>query len=294
MEVVIKGQNETSQDFKDVNMSSIVRMAVVLAMIAGQVSAAPGQEKQKANVLIVTGIDHPAHEWQKTAPALAGVIKKDSRMQVRVVTDPCFLESQEIEAYDVIVLHYMNWERPGPGARARENLTKFVGGGKGLVLVHFACGAFGDWPGFVDIAGRVYDPYARPLDPYGIFRVEITDANHPVTAGMESFETPDELYTCLKGETPVHILATAKSKVDGRDYPMAFVLEYGKGRVFHCVLGHDVKAISNPNAAELFRRGCAWAAGLKSAAEKKVVMTAGKKTHGEGEHAHEAEIELLN
>jgi len=40
-----------------------------------------------------------------------------------------------------------------------------------------------------------------------------------------------------------------------------FTLSYGKGRVFHCALGHDVKAIQNPNAAELFRRGCAWAAG---------------------------------
>jgi len=270
-----------------------------LAVVAGQISAAAGQGKQKANVLIVTGMDHPAHEWRKTAPALAEVFKKDARMQVRVVTDPCFLESPEIEAYDVIVLHYMNWERSGPGASARENLAKFVEGGKGLVLVHFACGAFGDWPGFVDIAGRIYDPNARPHDPYGIFRVEITDANHPVTAGMESFETPDELYTCLKGDTPVHILAKARSKVDGKDYPMAFVLEYGKGRVFYCVLGHDVKAISNPNAAVLFRRGCAWAAGLKpvaasgGGAEKKVVMIAGKKTHGEGEHAHEAGLELL-
>jgi len=57
------------------------------------------------------------------------------------------------------------------------------------------------------------------------------------------------------------LLATAKSKVDDKDYPMVFTLSYGKGRVFHCALGHDVKAIQNPNAAELFRRGCAWAAG---------------------------------
>jgi type 1 glutamine amidotransferase len=32
--------------------------------------------------------------------------------------------------------------------------------------------------------------------------------------------------------------------------------------VFHTPLGHDVKAVENPGAAELFRRGCAWAAGL--------------------------------
>jgi type 1 glutamine amidotransferase len=79
---------------------------------------------------------------------------------------------------------------------------------------------------------------------------------------MQAFETDDELYTCLAGDRPVEVLATARSKVDGKVYPMAFVLNYGKGRVFHTALGHDVKAITNPNVAELFRRGCAWAAGL--------------------------------
>ena len=43
---------------------------------------------------------------------------------------------------------------------------------------------------------------------------------------------------------------------------MAFVSHYGKGRTFQCVLGHDVKALSAPGVQELYRRGCAWAAGL--------------------------------
>ena len=54
----------------------------------------------------------------------------------------------------------------------------------------------------------------------------------------------------------------ARVQVDGKVYPMAFVLNYGKGQVFHSALGHDVKAVTNPDAAELLRRGCAWAAGL--------------------------------
>jgi type 1 glutamine amidotransferase len=44
---------------------------------------------------------------------------------------------------------------------------------------------------------------------------------------------------------------------------MAFVLDYGKGRVFHTVLGHDLQAISNPPVARLLRRGCAWTARLE-------------------------------
>jgi hypothetical protein len=79
--------------------------------------------------------------------------------------------------------------------------------------------------------------------------------------GLKPFETVDELYTCLTGDRPVDVLATAKSKVDGKIYPMAFSFTCGKGRVFHCVLGHDGKALENPPVGELFRRGTAWAAG---------------------------------
>ncbi|MGA2658252.1 MAG: hypothetical protein ABSH34_12150 [Verrucomicrobiota bacterium] len=43
---------------------------------------------------------------------------------------------------------------------------------------------------------------------------------------------------------------------------MAFITNPGKGRSFHCTLGHDAKALSVPSVQELFRRGCAWAAGL--------------------------------
>jgi len=72
----------------------------------------------------------------------------------------------------------------------------------------------------------------------------------------------DELYTCLAGEAPIHILAKATSKVDKKDYPMAFVLNYGKGRVFHTVLGHDGRAYAAPAVGELMRRGCAWTAAV--------------------------------
>jgi hypothetical protein len=79
---------------------------------------------------------------------------------------------------------------------------------------------------------------------------------------MAGFETDDELYTCLTGEHPIHVVAHAKSSVDGKNYPIAFVSNYGKGRTFHCVLGHDARALAIPAVQELFRRGCAWASGL--------------------------------
>ena len=233
----------------------------MLAVAVGRTSSVAGK-RQTVDVLIVTGIDHPAHNWRRTAPVLAEVLGRDPRMQVRVVEDPHFLDSSALHRYDVVVLHFMNWQKPAPGDKARANLREFVDGGKGLFLVHFACGAFQGWPEFRNLAGRVWDPKARGHDPRGPFRVNITNVEHPITRAMQSFETDDELYTCVRGKRPIEVLATARSKVDGKEYPMAFVFNYGKGRVFHSLLGHDVKAIRKAAVAELFRRGCAWAAGL--------------------------------
>ena len=180
------------------------------------------------------------------------------------------LDEAESGKYDLILLHFQNWQQPGPGERARENLRQLVEGGKGVALVHFACGAwFGEWPEFVKLAGRAWfgsNPGAgkRQHDPYGPFRVELAKREHPIVRGMTDFDTQDELSTCLVGDYPIEILAQAKSKVDGKYYPMAFVSHYGKGRTFHCVFGHDTKSLGTPAVQELYRRGCAWAAGLES------------------------------
>jgi type 1 glutamine amidotransferase len=46
----------------------------------------------------------------------------------------------------------------------------------------------------------------------------------------------------------------------GHDEPMLMVLRYGKGRVFHTTLGHDVAAIQCVGFATTFTRGAEWAA----------------------------------
>jgi type 1 glutamine amidotransferase len=230
--------------------------------------AAESTVSAKARILLVTGIDYPGHLWRETAPVLAQALRQDKRLEVRTVDDPAFLDSAAIHGYDLVILHFQTWEQPGPGPSARENLKKFVENGKGVALVHFACGAwYGEWPEFEKLAGRVWfgpnpGPGKSQHDPHGTFRVEFPNPEDPLVRGMTPFETQDELYTCLTGSHPIKVVAHAKSKLDGQYYPMAFTSNYGKGRTFHSVLGHDQKALSIPGVQELYRRGCAWAANL--------------------------------
>ncbi len=215
--------------------------------------------KRRRNVLIVTGIDYPGHDWRATGPVVRKLLEADPETRVDIVDDPAYLASPEIHERDVLVLHFMDWKVPDPGPKARANLKQYVAKGGGLVLVHFACGAFQEWPEFEKIVGRVWDPKLRGHDPRGLFRVDICNHAHAATKGIESFDTFDELYTCLRGNTPIEVLAEATSKVDKKDYPMAFVLRYGKGRVFSTTLGHDVRAFKAPGVGQLLRGGVAWA-----------------------------------
>ncbi|HID23440.1 MAG TPA: ThuA domain-containing protein [Planctomycetaceae bacterium] len=216
---------------------------------------------QKKRVLIVTGVDWKGHLWKETAPALRRVIEQDPRLEVRIVEDPAFLACEAVRDYDVIVLHFKNYDPVPRESRVKARLLQAVKSGTGLVVLHFACGAFEDWPEYRELVGKVWDR-KNTHDPYRRFTVRIVAPDHAITRGMKDFQTTDELYICLEGERPVDLLATARSITTGKDHPMAFAFTYGQGRVFHTPLGHNVQAITGAGPAELIRRGTAWVAGL--------------------------------
>lgn len=220
-------------------------------------------EDAKKRVLVITGDDYEGHPWRETAPEMAAVLREDPRLEVAISECPAMLGSPLLDHYDAVVVHFKDYaERLPLGAEVAAGLTRYTAAGNGVVLSHFACGAFQERPEFVKVAGRVWNPALRGHDPHGVFRVRMTEEAHPVTVGMSEFEVLDELYTCLDGDTPIRVLADAVSVVDQKTYPMAFVVEGTGGRVFHCVLGHDTRAYAAQGARDLYRRGTAWAAGL--------------------------------
>ncbi|GEM_PF-855175 len=236
----------------------------VMLSVARGMAAPVARASQEIRVLIVTGMEHPAHDWKKTSVALREELEKDPRIRVEILGDPYQLESANLEKFKAVLLNFNNWEKPDPSDRAKTNLQNFVTAGGGLTVVHFACGAFPNWPDYASLAGKVWDR-TNTHDPRGPFRVEFKKVDHPITRGLAAFDTDDELYFCLAGSRPVQVLALAHSKVKGTDQPMAFVHQFGKGRVFHTPLGHDARAIHIFGTAEMIRRGTAWAAGYEPA-----------------------------
>jgi type 1 glutamine amidotransferase len=214
---------------------------------------------KKIRVLIVDCQFRDFYPLGKTANLMEQYLKADKRIEVASVEDAEFLATDVISDYDVLLLHFKNYKPLKRNETAQKNLAKFVENGGGMFIFHFACGAFEDWKEFDQYAGRVWDKHKRAHDPYGKFTVEYVDRQHPITKGLENFNTSDELYTCLKdSNVPIHILAEATSKVDKKRYPMAFTAEKGKGRIFHTTLGHDERSINHKGFQILLSRAVYW------------------------------------
>lgn len=222
-------------------------------------------------VLLVTGHNHPAHEWRSTTAALLAVLEQDPRVIVTVTETPEDLAKVGDSHYDLVLLNYSSWDKAPLSNEAKTGFTNFLKAGGGLSIIHFANGSWtdtlpnkdADWLEFrTKIVRRIWDhkPGLSGHDKFGPFRVQLTAVGekHPITAGLGDFDTEDELYFRQQGDLPIVPLVTARSTVTKQDEPLAWAYDYEKARVFQTVLGHG--AVSIRKAGALIRRGSVWAA----------------------------------
>lgn len=219
--------------------------------------------------LVITG-DH-GHDWKGTTALLKEFLAKDGKVQVDVTTTPAKdLTAENLAKYDVLLLNYRE-SKPTDETRWSENnkeaLVNAVKGGKGLVVYHFASSGFPDWAEYERLIGGGWRKQGFH-GPKHVFKVKKSKHKHKISEGLDDEFTHviDELYQNSKMVEGNVVLATAysdpaKEKGTGKDEPVIWVNTYGKGRVYHNALGHDVEALSDPNLQEWLRRGVIWAAG---------------------------------
>ena len=235
---------------------------ILLATVALTLPASAAEGPGKIKVLLVTGDDvQPAHNWREVSQAIREILLSSGRFDVRVCEDAGVLDSAAtLGRYDLVFLNLYNAKTPTLSAGAKENLLSFVKDGKGLAVSHLSSAAFKEWEEFHKLCGRYWVMGKSGHGSRSAFKARIANKEHTITQGLADFEADDELYAKLLGDAPITVLVEADSDWSKKTEPLAFTVDYGKGRVFQETLGHDGKALQNPTVQKLIQRGCEWAA----------------------------------
>ena len=241
--------------------------------------------------LIVDGQNN--HAWKDTTPGLKKLLEDSGLFQVDVATSqPSRGDMSSFRpnffGYDVVVSNYNGEDWPPETQKA---FVEYVRSGGGLVIVHAADNSFPQWKEYNQMIGlggwgnrdQNWGPYVRFRDGQFVrdtkpgragshgkqapYRVTLRDRRHPITAGLPEvwMHASDELYDSLRGPAEnMTVLATAFSDAatggTGEHEPALMVIRYGKGRVFHTILGHGPEAMRCVGSIMTFQRGTEWAA----------------------------------
>ncbi len=271
-------------------ISSLVLLGGMLLMgHAADGTRAVGAERIKT--LVIDGQNN--HQWKQTTPLIVQTLEATGRFSVDVVTTPpaggdMSTFQPKFDGYAVVVSNY-NGE---PWSEATQQaFEKYVSEGGGFVSVHAADNSFPKWQAYNRMIGvggwggrtEKDGPYVRWRDGKFVrdtqagrggshgkrhpFVVVVRDQEHPITRGLPGswMQAEDELYAELRGPAEsMHVLATAMSAKEtggtGEHEPILMTIDFGKGRVFHTTLGHDVKAMRGVAFQVTLARGAEWAA----------------------------------
>ena len=231
---------------------------------------------QKYEVLLITGQNN--HHWPTSSKIIKEIFDNSGMFNATIVTTPAKGESMsgfkpEFEGYDLICMDYNG--DPWP-EETKKGFVDFVKKGGGLVVFHASDNSFPEWKeynrmiGLGGWGGRTEKdgPYVYLEDGKVIrdkspgkgghhgkqeeYVVETRNPDHPIMKGLPLRwrHVKDELYCLLRGPAKqMEILATAAQDTSmggtGRQEPVLFTIKYGKGRVFHSVMGHVQENYSN-------------------------------------------------
>jgi hypothetical protein len=174
---------------------------------------------------------------------------------------------RNLDYFDALVF-YTNGAPEMTDKQKRDLLSFVHEDGKGFVAVHTATATFYDWPEYGVMVGGYFDDH-----PWMVFDAPVI-VERPDFPGWQNL--PHELtlrdemyqYKAPYSRDQVDVLASLDaSKLDltkksvhraDHDFPIAWVKNYGKGRVFSSTLGHTDQSWDDPRVQQIYLEGIKW------------------------------------
>ena len=274
-----------------------MKTAIVRTLLGAALACAiPASAAPPIRVVLLDGEQGgPYHAWQETTPYLKRMLEAAGIFQVDLVTAPppggdFSTFKPDWSKYQVVVGNYDAPDERWPDS-LKASFEQYIRNGGGFVSVHAADNAFPNWkeynlmigvggwrgrnekwgPHFYYQEGKlVADTDPGPAGSHGArlpYKMVNQATDHPITKGLpkEWMHVGDELYANLRGTGEnMTVLTTAWSDPANRgtnhDEPILLILTYGKGRIFHTAMGHDLAALNCVGFITTYQRGTEWAA----------------------------------
>lgn len=247
--------------------------------------------------VIITGQNN--HNWPVSHKAIKMILENSRLFKVDIAVSPA--AGEDMSSFDVDFSKYafvfLDYNGDSWPEKMNTAFLEYVKNGGGVLVYHAADNAFTDWDEYNQIialggwGGRdensgpyvywkdgalVKDTSAGSGGSHGARHEYIMNqrvTSHPIVDGLPERwkHATDELYDRMRGPGDIKdLLYTAYSPTEkggsGREEPLAFTVEYGKGRIFHIMLGHcgdtleDNPAMQCAGFQTLLLRGTEWCA----------------------------------
>jgi hypothetical protein len=245
------------------------RNYILLLIVAGLISFLSACKNEATyRTLIITGQNN--NNWKESSPVLKTILDETGLFSCDLAVTPekggdMSKFNPAFSRYKLVVLDYNGdpWSE-----KTRTAFVDYVNNGGGVIIYHSSDNAFPEWKEYNEICGLSgWGDRNEKAGPYvyykrnqlvtdttaGIagtsgkqkeFEVRIRNTDNPITKGLPVrwMHASDELYSRLRGPAKnMEILATAyadtSGKGSGRDEPVMMTINWGKGRIFHTLLG---------------------------------------------------------
>jgi type 1 glutamine amidotransferase len=199
------------------------------------------------------------HEPQQVSALFAGLLQQEGYETEISPTLDVLLDTEKLASLDLIV---PMWTMSKISNDQLKGLRTAVESGVGLGGWHGGMGdAFRDSTDYQFMVGGQWVAHPGGIIDY---TVQITDHDHPITAGLNDFAMKSEQYY-MHVDPSNKVLATTTFSgqyhpwIDGTVMPVIWTRRYGAAKVFYTSLGHVTADFDVPEAREIVRRGLLWA-----------------------------------